>query len=121
MDKNTTPFGESEKRQSVTKKIFELAKPKSYRFFYQHLISNACKYNTNNGFIKITLKENIVTIQNDSYGIKHPNRIFDRFYKENERGLGIGLHIVERLCQELKIDKHLHINNNIFSITLNFN
>ena len=86
-----------------------------------NLISNACKYNTNNGFIKITLKENIVTIQNDSYGIKHPNRIFDRFYKENDRGLGIGLHIVERLCQELKIDKHLHINNNIFSITLNFN
>jgi len=33
MHKSTTPFGESVKRQSVTKKIFELAKPKSYRFF----------------------------------------------------------------------------------------
>jgi signal transduction histidine kinase len=85
-----------------------------------NLISNSCKYNTNNGFIKITLKDAVVTIQNDSYGIKHPNRIFDRFYKENERGLGIGLHIVDRLCYELKIDKHLQVQNNIVTITLDF-
>ena len=85
-----------------------------------NLISNSCKYNTNSGFIKITLKDAVVTIQNDSYGIKHPNRIFDRFYKENERGLGIGLHIVDRLCYELKIDKHLQVQNNIVTITLDF-
>jgi hypothetical protein len=33
MDKSTTPFGESEKRQSVTKKIFELAKASPTDFF----------------------------------------------------------------------------------------
>jgi hypothetical protein len=37
MDKSTTPFGESQKRQSVTKKIFELAKASPTDFFYQHL------------------------------------------------------------------------------------
>jgi hypothetical protein len=33
MDKSTTPFGESQKRQSVTKKIFELAKASPTDFF----------------------------------------------------------------------------------------
>jgi len=36
-------------------------------------------------------------------GIKYPNKIFDRFYKEHELGLGIGLHIVKNLCDELGI------------------
>jgi hypothetical protein len=33
MDKSTTPFGESQKRQSVTKKIFELARASPTDFF----------------------------------------------------------------------------------------
>jgi len=33
MDKSTTPFGESVKQQSVTKKIFELAKASPSDFF----------------------------------------------------------------------------------------
>jgi hypothetical protein len=33
MDKSTTPFGESVKRQSVAKKIFELAKASPSDFF----------------------------------------------------------------------------------------
>ncbi len=33
MDKSTTPFGESQKRQSVTKKIFELARASPADFF----------------------------------------------------------------------------------------
>lgn len=83
-----------------------------------NLISNACKYNTSNGFIKITMHQNILSIANSSYGIKNPTKIFDRFYKEGERGLGIGLHIVEKLCDELGIEKHLEVNNNIVTIHL---
>jgi len=33
MSKSTAPFGESQKRQSVTKKIFELAKASPTDFF----------------------------------------------------------------------------------------
>jgi two-component system OmpR family sensor kinase len=74
-----------------------------------NLLSNACKYNTRNGFIHIQTQGNRVIIRNKSHGIKHPERIFERFYKESERGLGIGLHIVDKLTKELGIEKKLSI------------
>jgi len=83
-----------------------------------NIISNACKYNTSNGFINIELQKSQLSISNSSYGIKEPSKIFDRLYKEGERGLGIGLHIVEKLCDELGIEKHLEVNNNIVTIHL---
>ena len=85
-----------------------------------NLLSNACKYNTSNGFIKVIAKENKLVICNDSYGIKEPSKVFERFYKESERGLGIGLHIVKKLCHELDITEKLEIEKNIVTITLFF-
>ena len=70
-----------------------------------NLLSNACKYNTSNGKIEITLQGTILSIKNSSYGVSHPDRVFERFYKESERGLGIGLHIVDKLCKTLEIEK----------------
>jgi two-component system OmpR family sensor kinase len=83
-----------------------------------NLLSNACKYNTSDGFIRITTTGSTLTISNSSYGIKSPERIFERFYKESERGLGIGLHIVEKLCEQLGINKTLSVSNNIVTLTL---
>ena len=83
-----------------------------------NLLSNACKYNTSNGFVRITSTDNTLVISNSSYGIHSPERIFERFYKENERGLGIGLHIVQKLSEQLNIpvsikmdgtDVHFHL------------
>ena len=85
-----------------------------------NLLSNACKYNASNGFVNITLKEGRVEIQNSSYGIKNPSKVFNRFYKESDRGLGIGLHIVEKLCDELEIKKELKVNNKTVTFTLFF-
>lgn len=87
-----------------------------------NLLSNACKYNTSHGFVKITAKEHQLSISNSSHGIHNPSRIFDRFYKEGDRGLGIGLHIVDKLCKELGIEKKLEVDqNNIVTIHLYFN
>lgn len=83
-----------------------------------NLFSNACKYNTSEGFIKIKTDKNTISVSNSSYGIKNPSKIFRRFYKESDRGLGIGLHIVEQLCLQLNIEKKLEVKDNIVTIHL---
>jgi two-component system OmpR family sensor kinase len=83
-----------------------------------NLLSNACRYNTSNGYIDISLHNKMLTIENKSYGVKEPSKVFERFYKESERGLGIGLHIVEKLCTELKIRKSFTVQNNIVKVSL---
>ena len=85
-----------------------------------NLLSNACKYNTSNGFIKVVMKENRLDIINSSYGVKNPSKLFERFYKESDRGLGIGLHIVEKLCDELGIEKELKVEKSIVTLSLLF-
>ena len=68
-----------------------------------NLISNAGKYNSKNGSVLVTIKDNRLIVSDTGVGIKKTNKVFDRFYKEHSRGLGIGLHIVKKLCKELKI------------------
>jgi len=83
-----------------------------------NLISNACKYNTNDGQISITVKEHKITIKNDSYGVKNPSKVFNRFYKEGERGLGIGLHIVQKLTDQLHIKKSFTVVHHRVTVSL---
>ena len=85
-----------------------------------NLLSNACKYNTSKGFIKIRMEKNVLSIINSSYGIKNPKKVFERFYKESDRGLGIGLHIVEKLCEELRIEKRLEVKEKVVTVFLIF-
>lgn len=68
-----------------------------------NLISNATKYNKNQGSVSITVEKNTLIIQDTGQGITHVEKVFQRYYKEHERGLGIGLHIVKKLCNELGI------------------
>ena len=68
-----------------------------------NLLSNALKYNKANGFVKIFYKDGILYIEDSGIGIKNPKKVFERFYKENQRGIGIGLHIVKKLCDSLGI------------------
>ena len=70
-----------------------------------NIISNAAKYNKKNGTIllKYDTRKKLLSIEDSGKGIANPSKIFNRFYKEQERGIGIGLHIVKKLCDELKI------------------
>jgi two-component system OmpR family sensor kinase len=86
-----------------------------------NLLNNACKYNIKNGYIKITYKNKVFSIQNSSHGIKHPSKVFNRFYKEHDRGLGIGLHIVAKILKQLNYKYTItQDNNNIVTITVTF-
>lgn len=82
-----------------------------------NIISNAVKYNKQNGSISIVYKKDkkILEIQDTGKGIKNPSKIFERFYKEQDRGIGIGLNIVKKLCEELNIDISVESEVNIGS------
>ena len=86
-----------------------------------NLLSNACKYNTSHGSIEIRCEAGVLCIQNDSYGVEQPERVFERFYKESERGLGIGLHIVDKLTTELGIEKKFEVNGQKVRVRLYIN
>jgi signal transduction histidine kinase len=77
-----------------------------------NLLNNACKYNTKNGFIKVSFKNGSLYIKNSSYGIKNIKKVFNRFYKESDRGLGIGLHIVKKLLVQLDYKYDISIDKN---------
>ena len=68
-----------------------------------NLLSNAGKYNRTNGEVRIYLKGEKLFIVDTGKGIKDPSKVFKRYYKEQDRGIGIGLHIVKKLCQETGI------------------
>ena len=69
-----------------------------------NLLSNSCKYNVNDGEVFITLQESTLIIKDTGIGIKQPHKVFERFYKETSRGLGIGLHIVQKLSSAMQIN-----------------
>ncbi len=85
------------------------ANPDAITRILDNLLSNACKYNKENGSVWISINSTTKTlhIDDNGKGIEHPEKVFDRFYKEHERGLGLGLHIVKKLCDELKIPIHV--------------
>ena len=68
----------------------------------QNIISNACKYNSKNGYVKIYQKDNALYIEDSGKGIKEPNKIFERSYSA-EHSTGIGLDIVRRLAMAMNI------------------
>ena len=77
---------------------------KAFSRIVDNLLSNAAKYNKADGTVICTFKNEILAITDNGKGIENPKKVFDRFYKEQERGIGIGLHIVKKLCDELYID-----------------
>jgi len=69
-----------------------------------NILTNACKYNKKNGKVYIYSKNNSLIIKDTGIGIRNTKKVFQRYYKENESGMGIGLDIVQQLCTILNIN-----------------
>lgn len=67
-----------------------------------NLLTNACKYNKKNGTVQIKFNNPELIIQDTGIGIKDTQKVFQRYYKENDSGLGIGMSIVKQLCDILQ-------------------
>ncbi len=72
-----------------------------------NLISNAIKYNKRGGKIFITLKKNMLAVEDTGVGMSNEDipYMFDRYmrFNESEGGFGIGLSIVNKIAQEYNI------------------
>lgn len=72
-----------------------------------NLISNAIKYNKQDGFIKIALENNILSFYNTGKIIDSQKifMIFDKYYQEDSSkdGFGLGLNIVKEFCDKNSI------------------
>ena len=86
-----------------------------------NILSNAAKYNKVNGEVRVTIALETVTIEDTGKGIKDVHKVLHRYYKEQDRGLGLGLHIVNKLCNELNIGMSIQSQiNSGTKIILNF-
>ncbi len=86
-----------------------------------NILSNAAKYNKPNGEVRVTVFKETVTIADTGKGIKDVDKVLQRYYKEQDRGIGLGLHIVNKLCNELNIGMNIQSQvNRGTTIILNF-
>jgi len=86
-----------------------------------NILSNAAKYNKADGEVKVTISNETVIIEDTGKGIKDVDKVLHRYYKEQDRGLGLGLHIVNKLCNELNIGMSIQSQiNHGTKIVLNF-
>jgi signal transduction histidine kinase len=87
-------------------KIYLNTNKQAFYRIVDNILTNSAKYNKQNGTVTISFNKvkNILSIEDSGIGIKNTHKIFNRFYKEQERGIGIGLHIVKKLCDELDIN-----------------
>jgi signal transduction histidine kinase len=69
-----------------------------------NLLSNVGKYNKIGGDVNLIVEDNKITITDTGKGIKDVSKVLERYYTEQKRGLGIGLHIVNKLTNELGIE-----------------
>ncbi len=83
-----------------------------------NILENAFKYSE--GWVKISLSPEALTVQNPSKPVKNPSKLFDRYYRESQRGIGIGLSIVRKLCSEMGWGVEANYEKGLFTIKISF-
>jgi len=90
-----------------------------------NLISNAVRYNIDDGFIKCSVNRGFLTISNSSaVSLKtDPEQIFRRFHKtsENPQSVGLGLSIVKKISDTYNMTVTYTCIGNIHQLRLDYN
>ncbi len=84
-----------------------------------NVLSNAFKHNAGD-WVRVELTRKSLTVENPSREIKNPHMLFERYYRESSRGMGLGLSIVKRLCEELGWKVKAFYSEGVFSIEITF-
>lgn len=94
----------------IKENIFIVCDIKKLSKLIDNILSNAIKYNKFQGFLKVTLKDKILIIEDSGKGMSKDNlsNLFTRYkrFDKSVGGFGIGLNIVSLIAKEydLKID-----------------
>ena len=94
----------------IKENIFIVCDIKKLSKLIDNILSNAIKYNKFQGFIKVTLKDKILIIEDSGKGMSKDNlsNLFTRYkrFDKSVGGFGIGLNIVSLIAKEydFKID-----------------
>jgi len=107
------PFEESVESQKVE------VNPVDIRRIIQNLLSNAIKYNRDENLIKIYTKEHTLIIEDQGKGMEHPEKVFEKNYREDYsiQGNGLGLASVLAMLKrndiEITVSSKLNVGTKI--------
>ena len=94
----------------IKENVFIVCDVKKLSKLIDNILSNAIKYNKFQGFIKVTLKDKILIIEDSGKGMSKDNlsNLFTRYkrFDKSVGGFGIGLNIVSLIAKEydFKVD-----------------
>lgn len=88
-----------------------------------NLLSNAVRYNIDNGFIKCHIDDQCLIVTNTGLPLKtDPELLFSRFHKgsDNPQSVGLGLSIVKKITDNYKMHINYSCSGNIHEMRLNY-
>ena len=77
--------------------------PKAFKQMLQNIVSNACRYNKPQGYVRIYRRGRTLIVEDSGIGIDDPEKIFERDYS-GRGGSGLGLDIVRRLAMAMQVE-----------------
>jgi signal transduction histidine kinase len=89
-----------------------------------NLLSNAVRYNVNNGFIRCDINDRYILISNSGLPFTgDPESLFVRFHKGNDniQSVGLGLSIVKKIADNYNMKISYSCKENIHKIKLFYN
>ncbi len=89
------------------------------RRIISNILDNAFRH-TSGKWVRVVLKGDHFLVQNPSQEIRNPQQLFERYFRTSQRGLGLGLSIVRRLCDELRWKVRADYRDGVFSIKVTF-
>ncbi len=89
----------------------------------KNVLTNSIKHNIEKGWIKLSLSEDSLTVENTGTEPNdNPERLFERFYKNNDStdSVGLGLSIVKQICLLYKFRTKYLYKEGVHSVTIYF-
>ena len=88
--------------------------PTKLQRIVDNTLSNAIKYSHEKGHVLVELKKRgddvVFRVRDEGVGMKHPEKVFERYYREDsfKGGFGIGLNIVKNIVEQEGVDIEVH-------------